>query len=64
MWLRRTLTVRIGKPIQPSEFEGEMRSRMHAMTARLSSEIKALLPGDHDHPRFKPLNRFLTKMFF
>lgn len=64
LWLRRTLTVRIGRPIQPSEFDGDMRPRMHTMTARLSSEIKALLPGDHARPRFKPLNRWLTKMFF
>lgn len=64
LWLRRTLTVRVGKPIQPSEFDGDMRSRMHSMTSRLSSEISALLPGDHARPRFKPLNRWLTKMFF
>jgi 1-acyl-sn-glycerol-3-phosphate acyltransferase len=64
LWLRRTLTVRIGKLIQPTGFEGDMRSRVHSMTAYLSRAMRVLLPGDHDHPRFKPLNRWLTKLFF
>ncbi len=63
LWLRKTLTMRIGEPIFPDEFEGDLRTRTHAMTARLDKEMRALLPGDDQHPRFKPLRAWLTKLF-
>ncbi len=63
LWLRRTLWLRIGKPIYPNDFEGDLRTRTHAMTARLDKEMRALLPGDSEQPRFKPLRKFLTNLF-
>jgi 1-acyl-sn-glycerol-3-phosphate acyltransferase len=63
LWLRKTLTLRIGKPIFPDKSEGDLRTRTHAMTARLEKEMLALLPGDDQHPRFKPLRNWLTKLF-
>jgi 1-acyl-sn-glycerol-3-phosphate acyltransferase len=62
LWLRRRLVLRIGKPIAPTEFEGELRPRMHAMTARLESSMRALLPGDRQRARVKLLRRWLTKL--
>lgn len=62
LWFRRTLTMRIGKPIQPAEFEGSLRTRVNSMTARLDKEMRALLPGDKTHPRFKPLRKWLTNL--
>jgi 1-acyl-sn-glycerol-3-phosphate acyltransferase len=64
LWLRRTLTMRIGKPIDPARFEGDTRTRMHAMTARLEKELWALLPGDRERARFKPMRKWLTKVFY
>jgi len=63
LWLRRKLTVRVGQPIDPAQFEGDTRTRMHAMTARLATEMRALLPGDYERPRFKPLRKWLTNLF-
>jgi 1-acyl-sn-glycerol-3-phosphate acyltransferase len=62
LWLRRTLVVRIGKPIEPVEFQGSSRERTHAMTDRLSIEMQRLLPGDKEKPRIKLLQRWLTKL--
>lgn len=63
LWLRRKLTLRIGKPINPNEFEGDTRTRMHAMTERLDMEMRVLLPGDRDRrPRIKLLRRWLTEL--
>src|SRR5688572_15929286 len=45
LWFRRTLIMRIGKPIYPSQVEGETRRRMHAMTDQLDKQMRALLPG-------------------
>ena len=62
LWLRRTLVVRIGKPISPEEFQCSSRERTHAMTDRLAMEIQRLLPGDMEKPRIKLLQRWLTKL--
>jgi 1-acyl-sn-glycerol-3-phosphate acyltransferase len=62
LWLRRTLVVRIGKPVAPEEFEGSSRERTHAMTDRLAAEMQKLLPGDEEKPRVKLLQRWLTKL--
>ena len=65
LWLRCRLTLRVGMPIYPTDYEneGDLRTRTHAMTARLDREIRALLPGDVERPRFKPLRQWLTKLF-
>jgi 1-acyl-sn-glycerol-3-phosphate acyltransferase len=63
LWFRKTLTLRVGKPILPNEFEGDQHARTHAMTMRLDCELRALLPGDTEAPRWKPLRTFLTKLF-
>lgn len=63
LWLRKTLTLRIGKPIFPDEIKGEPRTRTRAMTARLENEMLALLPGENQNPRFKPLKNWLTRLF-
>ena len=63
LWLRRTLTIRIGPPIDPAAFSGLKRARVQAMTAALDRALRALLPGDHEHPRVKLLGRRLTELF-
>ena len=63
LWLRRTLTMRIGRPILPAQFEGDTHTRVRDMTARLDREMRALLPGDRERPRIKLLNKWLTKLF-
>lgn len=64
LWLRRTLTLRIGPPLDPATFAGgESRERMRAMTAALDAAMRALLPGDPARPRFKPLRDWLTNLF-
>ena len=63
LWLRRSLTVRIGDPIAPGEFAGDLRARLHSMTAELDASMRSLLPGDHERPRLRLLERWLTKLF-
>jgi 1-acyl-sn-glycerol-3-phosphate acyltransferase len=64
LWLRRTLTLRIGPPIAPAAFAaGDLRARIRAMTAALDTALRALLPGDHERPRRKPLRDWLTNLF-
>lgn len=63
LWLRRTLTLRIGDPIPPSDFTGDLRARLHSMTGELDSAMRELLPGDHEHPRLRLLERWLTRLF-
>ena len=62
LWLRCRLIVRIGKPIYPTDFEGESRDRIRAMTARLQGEMRKLLPGDAKQARVKLLRRWLTNL--
>jgi len=63
LWLRRTLTMRIGQPIAPTTFEGDTHARVHDMTAALDRQMRALLPGDHERPRVKLLSKWLTGLF-
>ncbi|MDQ3928262.1 MAG: 1-acyl-sn-glycerol-3-phosphate acyltransferase [Chloroflexota bacterium] len=63
LWLRRTLVMRIGKPIHPEDFTGDLRTRLRDMTAALEAEMRALLPGDTKHPRVKLLRKWLTNLF-
>jgi 1-acyl-sn-glycerol-3-phosphate acyltransferase len=63
LWLWKKLTLRVGRPIYPDEFEGDSRERGRVMTDRLARELRALLPGDEQVPRFKLLSRFLTRLF-
>jgi 1-acyl-sn-glycerol-3-phosphate acyltransferase len=63
LWLRRPLTVRIGPPIQPADFAGDKRTQVKVMTAALDRAMRALLPGDHAHPRIKLCRRQLTNLF-
>ncbi|HYP21526.1 MAG TPA: lysophospholipid acyltransferase family protein [Chloroflexia bacterium] len=62
LWLRRTLTVRIGPPIQPHHFTGDLRTRLHSMTASLDAAMRSLLPGDSERPRLRLLERWLTRL--
>lgn len=62
LWLRRSLTVRIGDPISPNEFEGSLRDRLTAMTTALHAAMFALLPGAGKRPRLRLLSRWLTKL--
>lgn len=64
LWLGRKLTMRIGKPISPARFEGDLRTRTHAMTTRLGEELRTLLPGDDQRARYKPSRKWLTKLFY
>jgi 1-acyl-sn-glycerol-3-phosphate acyltransferase len=62
LWLRRTLTVRIGDPISPQVFAGNLRARLHSMTVALDDAMRSLLPGDEERPRFRLMSRWLTKL--
>jgi 1-acyl-sn-glycerol-3-phosphate acyltransferase len=62
LWLGRRLTMRVGDPLRPKEFEGDRRDRIRAMTARLQADLQALLPGDGRHPRVKLLRKWLTNL--
>ena len=63
LWLRRPITVRVGRPIDPAAFPaGDTRSRIHAMTAALETSLRTLLPGDCTQPRLKPLRDRLTNL--
>jgi 1-acyl-sn-glycerol-3-phosphate acyltransferase len=63
LWLRRRLTVRIGPPIVPADFTGDVRTRTTETTGELSRRMQALLPGDKPHPRVRLLRRWLTSLF-
>jgi len=63
LWLRRPLTLRIGRALRPEAFAGDRRERTRAMTAALTTAMQALLPGDQAHPRVKPLRTWLTNLF-
>lgn len=63
LWLRRTLTVRIGDPIPPKDFASSLRTRLNSMTAVLDDAMRSLLPGDDERPRFRLMSRWLTKLF-
>ncbi|HYP39307.1 MAG TPA: lysophospholipid acyltransferase family protein [Chloroflexia bacterium] len=64
MWLRRTLTMRVGRPIDLAQFsEGNRRARTLALTTRLEEDLLKLLPGDHERPRIKLLRKWLSEKF-
>lgn len=63
LWLRRTLIVRIGMPIEPTPYAGGLRQRVDATTEQLSKSICALLPGDGTPHTIKPLEKWLTSLF-
>ena len=64
LWLRRTITVRIGPPLSPAAFAtGRLHARVDALTAALDAAMRALLPGAPALPRFRPLQRWLTNLF-
>jgi 1-acyl-sn-glycerol-3-phosphate acyltransferase len=62
LWVGRRLAVRIGSPIAPGDFEGNTRDKARAMTVALAGAMHALLPGDSQRARWKPLRRWLTKL--
>ena len=63
LWLLRHLTLRVGKPIEPAQFgEGAMHDRLDSLTDHLSRELQALLPGDTNSPRVRPLEKWLTNL--
>jgi hypothetical protein len=55
--------VRIGRPIVPADFTGDVRTRTTETTGELSRRMQALLPGDKPHPRVRLLRRWLTSLF-
>jgi 1-acyl-sn-glycerol-3-phosphate acyltransferase len=64
LWIRRHLTVRIGAPIHPDQYqEGAVHDRLEHMTERLSTELQTLLPGDAKLPNVRLLEKWLTKLF-
>lgn len=60
LWWRKELTLRVGEPLDPAQFSGDLRARTRALTAQLDNAMRVLLPGDPQKPRFKPLRNFLT----
>lgn len=63
LWVGRRLVVRIGKPIDPSKFEGETRELVRSITRRLDSDLRALLPGDRQRGGVRVLRKWLTDLF-
>ena len=63
LWLRRTLTLRIGPPIAPPANVTHRRAAVDALTVQLDHDMRALLPGDLEQPHHKPLHNFLTHLF-
>ena len=63
LWIGRRLVVRIGKPIYPSMFEGETRERVRAITKKLDSDLRALLPSDRQRGGIRLLRKWLTNLF-
>jgi 1-acyl-sn-glycerol-3-phosphate acyltransferase len=68
LWLRRTITMRVGKPIYPDQFpellrSGDRRASARTLTSELESSLLALLPGDHERARVKLLREWLIDLF-
>ena len=63
LWVGRRLVVRIGKPIYPSNFEGESRDRVRLMTTKLDASMRSLLPGDRQKGGRRVLQKWLTNLF-
>jgi len=62
LWLRHSLTIRIGSPIDHAEFTGSLRTRMSTQTWQLDQAMRALLPGDKSAPKIKLMRRWLTEL--
>ena len=62
LWLGKELTLRVGEPILPETAAGDTHTRVRTLTAELDVALRALLPGDTQAPRWKPLRAFLTKL--
>ncbi len=62
LWLGCRLTVRVGKPIYPSQGDGDTRDKIRAGTADLDASMRALLPGDPQRARVKLLRKWLTNL--
>ena len=62
LWLRRTITIRIGAPIDPAAVAGNARSRSRTVTEQLRKSLQTLLPGDPARARCKPLRKWLTNL--
>lgn len=63
LWLRRHLTVRIGKAIEPGPLEGgTAHDKVSNLTEQVAVELRALLPGDGNLPELRLLEKWLTKL--
>jgi 1-acyl-sn-glycerol-3-phosphate acyltransferase len=62
LWLRHSLTIRVGSPIDPTQFTGSLRTRMSTLTWQLDRAMRALLPGDKSAPGIKLMRRWLTEL--
>ncbi|HEX6605474.1 MAG TPA: AMP-binding protein, partial [Chloroflexia bacterium] len=63
LWFRKPLTLRIGQAIDPAAFAGDLDTRRAAMTAELTSRMRALLPGEPPYAGRKLLKNWLTHLF-
>ena len=63
LWFRKPLTLRIGPAIDPAAFAGDLDTRRAAMTAELTSRMRALLPGEPPYAGRKLLKNWLTHLF-
>lgn len=63
LWLRKTLTLRIGEPIYPTCFTGDPRARSRKLTSALDFRLRLLLHGERSRPRLRWLKGWLTGLF-
>jgi 1-acyl-sn-glycerol-3-phosphate acyltransferase len=63
LWFRKPLTLRIGPPINPADFAGDLDTRRHAMTVELAARMQAVLPGEPPYTGPKLLKNWLTHLF-
>jgi long-chain acyl-CoA synthetase len=63
LWFRKPLALRIGPPIHPADFAGDLDTRRHAMTAELAVRMQAVLPGEPPYTGPKLLKNWLTHLF-
>lgn len=63
LWLRKTLTLRIGEPIYPTCFSGDPRTRSRKLTSALDFRLRLLLHVERSRPRLRLLKGWLTGLF-
>jgi long-chain acyl-CoA synthetase len=63
LWFRKPLTLRLGPPIHPAAFAGDLDTRRAAMTQQLTTRMRALLPGEPPYRGRKLLQQWLTHLF-